>query len=147
MRPFRCAGAVILLLVTISLLPIQGGRLSAESAVSTVTRSSARHYSTPKMSLTKPKPSLTPLELWLRTPAVACILLHESTTINGVTLNPGADGNRFQFQNGQWKTTTGLSGSPGSYPVAVQDAAAFSLWQSRGYQPWQADDYWCKRYE
>ena len=41
----------------------------------------------------------------------------------------------------------GLTNWAGDYSVAVQDAAAFLLWQQRGWEPWQADDYWCARYE
>ena len=149
MSPLRRVGAAILVLITISLLPIPAGRLSAETVAHHVTHSPARHHSS-TTQLRAPKDSLpatTALQRWVNSPAVRCILLHESTTINGVTLNPLAHNNRYQFESNQWTITTGLTGPPGSYSSAVQDAAAYSLWRSRKYEPWAADDEWCKRYE
>lgn len=71
----------------------------------------------------------SPERLWLDSPAARCILFHEST--NG-KLSP----NLWQFQDGTFKTVTGLDGPPGSYPRAVQDAAAYTLYLERGWQPW-----------
>lgn len=68
-------------------------------------------------------------QVWLDSAATRCIEFHESTMGK---LSP----NLFQFEWGTFEALTGLSGDPGSYPVAVQDAAAFKLWQERSWTPW-----------
>ena len=75
--------------------------------------------------------SSSPERTWLASAAARCIEFHESTDGK---LSP----NLWQFQDGQWHITTGLPGSAGSYPVAVQDAAAFELFESRGWEPWSS---------
>jgi hypothetical protein len=81
---------------------------------------------------------------WLASPQAKCVQLHESTTIDGKTLNPRADGNIWQFEFQTFRSLTGLRGSPGSYPASVQDAAAFKLWREHGWLvDWDADRYAC----
>ena len=92
-------------------------------------------------------PVVSPEDQWLASAAAQCVELHESSTVNGKTLNPLANGNIWQFEYGQWTYTTGLTSPPGASSAAVQNKAAYELYLQRRWQPWQADDYWCKRYE
>lgn len=74
----------------------------------------------------------------------ACIRFHES---RGIYSEPG--GGAYQFQNSLFRSITGLTGSPGAYPRAVQDRAAllaYAYWQrvdGIGFHPWVADRYVC----
>lgn len=44
----------------------------------------------------------------------------------------------YQFLDGTWRSTTGLSGRAKNYPPAVQDAAALKLFAAEGTTPWLA---------
>jgi hypothetical protein len=76
------------------------------------------------------------------TPNWTCIRFHEST-------NGKLSSNLYQFQGSAFRSITGLAGSPGAYPRAVQDSAALALyawWQHAdgiGFHPWLADRYVC----
>lgn len=102
--------------------------------------SSAFHHSAPK-----PVAPQQPSErAWLASLAAKCVLRSESTTVNGVTLNPRAHGNRWQFEGTTWRSVSGLPGEAGSYPAAVQDAEAYKLWKRNGWLvDWKADERVC----
>ena len=97
---------------------------------------------------TQPKRSTPPVELPIsdssstNTPNWACIRFHEST-------NGKLSSNLYQFQGSAFRSITGLAGSPGAYPRAVQDSAALALyawWEHAdgiGFHPWLADRYVC----
>ena len=76
----------------------------------------------------------------MQSAAAQCVLYHESTDFK-------FSDNGWQFENGTFYAVTGLTGDPGSYSVAVQDAAAFKCWQEEGWSPWAADDWACGQYE
>lgn len=90
---------------------------------------------------------LSAAEIWADTPAGRCIQFRESTTINGVTFNPQANNNIWQFEGGTWNGELGMPGKPGDFPRSVQNKEAYDLYLARKYQPWQADDYYCARFE
>lgn len=77
----------------------------------------------------------SPEQRWLTQPEVGCIQFHEST--NG-KLSP----NRFGIEPKTW-AGLGLPGVAENASVKVQDDAAWSLYESRGYQPWVADAAVC----
>lgn len=69
----------------------------------------------------------------------ACVLRRESGG-NPRAYNPtsGASG-AYQFMSTTWRTVTGLPGSAGDYPMAVQRAAFLKLYATAGRSPWASD--------
>ena len=81
------------------------------------------------------KPRLTAEQLWLKSTVATCIVFNEST-------NGKYSANRWQFEYGTFYSLTGLAGDPGRYSVAVQNNAAFKLYNydlrtwGNGWQAW-----------
>jgi len=65
------------------------------------------------------------------TPDWACIRQRESGDDYGA-----GGGGAYQFEDGTWRSVTGLPGPAEDYPPATQDAAALELYSQRGWGPW-----------
>lgn len=70
----------------------------------------------------------------------SCIRWHEST-------NGKLSSNVYQFEGSTFRAITGLDRSPGSYPMAVQDAAALRLYsEDERLWPGQPFHAWSTRF-
>lgn len=115
---------------------------SSTSTAPSVTSTTTTTTTTPHLTI------LTAAERWASTQAAVCIRFHEST--DGA--NPLAYNNLYQFEGQTWNSPVslgglGMPGAPGQFSRSVQNTEAYRLYLERGYQPWQADDYYCAKYE